>query len=435
MGVNIPRHSIGIEVRDHDGKIDKLNFKRAEALVLEMEKYTAWPPKKEAAEPDGLSLADAYTKWIGRYEKGSTTQVAYACVERVLLEPLALQGVTLVKEVTGEHLDALQRSWKAREGAKGNRKLNTINTWRRYTANLFNYCVNYHGLARNPWKAVERPTKGIKPTRREIMAFKRKDKGVATLPLDRKGNANWLLIQANVAAFVRGELPGQIQYKANPMFRFATTFFAILWLMYETGLRRSDATIFRPDKIQTTQHGGSYTCPQFKTGDDVTVFLPAPLVEALRALPLLPWRGTATDYTDFTGEPFTPGAGIFPFYDGTLDTYENYMESYLNTPLRDLGRLLFGEHSPSLRPHRFRDSFAVNMLNLGLSLQDVQLMLGHSMLATTEKYYRPYVLGVQEAVENRQAAARQAALFAEAQKAAKVDPIFGDAAYDALSVN
>jgi integrase/recombinase XerD len=40
--------------------------------------------------------------------------------------------------------------------------------------------------------------------------------------------------------------------------------------------------------------------------------------------------------------------------------------------------------------HRFRDTAAVELLKAGVDIRDVQKFLGHSSLATTEKYYAPW---------------------------------------------
>lgn len=389
-GVNIPTHSIGIAVKD------AATLKAAEARRLEVDNYTEWPHKPEPKPPEALTLLDAYTEWLNRYKESSTRR-AYASVHRLLVEPMALQQVTLLKDVTSVRLDALQLGWK-----NAGHPLNTINTWRKYTSCMFNYCVNHHAtdLDRNPWKPVEF-LKELKPSRVQIMAGKSSDKGISTMPLDIKGsNANWLLIQANLPAFARGELAGQTRYFKSPMFRHHLTFALLLRLMYETGLRRSDAILFRPDLIVTTPLGGMYSRPQFKTGGMVTCFLSEDLAKALRALPRMKWRGS----------PDEPGAGRYPFYDGSMKDQEGYMNSHLNRPLRELGSLLGiqvkGDKKSSLRPHRFRDSFAVNMLSAGLSLEHLSRLLGHKDISTTQRYYAHYVPKVQEAVEAAQAAAR-----------------------------
>jgi len=42
-------------------------------------------------------------------------------------------------------------------------------------------------------------------------------------------------------------------------------------------------------------------------------------------------------------------------------------------------------------PHRFRDTFAVNLLRQGVSLEDVSILLGHTSIKTTQKSYAPWV--------------------------------------------
>src|SRR5262249_1610447 len=138
--------------------------------------------------------------------------------------------------------------------------------------------------------------------------------------------------------------------------------------------------------------------------------IPQWLTDKLRALPVLKWKG----------DPTVNGAGQYPFYNGSSSDMESYMEAHLNAPLRELGQRLGMKES--LRPHRFRDSFAVNMLSMGMLLQDVSRMLGHTNIATTQKHYAPYVPNLQDAIENRQAEARQLrAAFEEAEAAAQAD--------------
>ena len=54
---------------------------------------------------------------------------------------------------------------------------------------------------------------------------------------------------------------------------------------------------------------------------------------------------------------------------------------------------------PTARPHRFRDTLAVDMLNRGANPYDVAKMLGDT-IETVEKYYMPFVKELRERVRN-----------------------------------
>lgn len=51
-------------------------------------------------------------------------------------------------------------------------------------------------------------------------------------------------------------------------------------------------------------------------------------------------------------------------------------------------------------PHRFRDTFAVELLQKGVSLDMVSILLGHSSIKITEKHYAPWIRARQEQLEN-----------------------------------
>jgi integrase/recombinase XerD len=42
-------------------------------------------------------------------------------------------------------------------------------------------------------------------------------------------------------------------------------------------------------------------------------------------------------------------------------------------------------------PHILRDTFAVELLLSGVPMEDVQILLGHTSIRTTEKNYAPWV--------------------------------------------
>jgi integrase/recombinase XerD len=51
------------------------------------------------------------------------------------------------------------------------------------------------------------------------------------------------------------------------------------------------------------------------------------------------------------------------------------------------------------RPHRFRDTFAVELLLAGEDIRTVQLLLGHKSIKTTEKHYAPFVRRFQQRLD------------------------------------
>ena len=50
-------------------------------------------------------------------------------------------------------------------------------------------------------------------------------------------------------------------------------------------------------------------------------------------------------------------------------------------------------------PHRFRDTFAVELLMAGVLLERVSKLLGHSGVRVTEKHYSPWIHARQEQLE------------------------------------
>jgi integrase len=49
--------------------------------------------------------------------------------------------------------------------------------------------------------------------------------------------------------------------------------------------------------------------------------------------------------------------------------------------------------------HRFRDTFAVELLLAGVPIDHVSILLGHSSVKVTEKHYSPWVKARQDQLE------------------------------------
>ncbi len=145
---------------------------------------------------------------------------------------------------------------------------------------------------------------------------------------------------------------------------------AFVLLERYSGMRIGDTATCALDRLQ----GRKLLLYTQKTNVPVYVVLPEVVVEALNAVPPLSkehffWTGGSSKET---------AAG-------------NWRRS-----LRKLFKLagVAGGH-----PHRFRDTFAVELLLAGVPLEQVSVLLAHSSIRVTEKHYAPWVRDRQAQLE------------------------------------
>ena len=144
----------------------------------------------------------------------------------------------------------------------------------------------------------------------------------------------------------------------------------VLLLRY-SGLRIGDAVRLRRDRIK---NGRLFLYTQ-KTGVPVWCPLPPFVLEALESFP--PMNET---YYSWSGKSSR---------DGVARTYM--------ARLKKIFRLA---NIPDGHAHRFRDTFAVELLLAGVPLERVSILLGHSSIKVTEKHYAPWVRARQEQLEH-----------------------------------
>ncbi len=136
---------------------------------------------------------------------------------------------------------------------------------------------------------------------------------------------------------------------------------ALVLLMRYSGLAIGDACTLRKDALLD----GILFLHRAKTGEPVTVPLPDCVNQALFAFP-----STSGDHFFWTGHCLR-------------ETVTKRWGNRLKLKFQAAG-IVDG------RPHRFRDTFAVELLKAGTSMEDVSILLGHSSIRVTEQYYAPW---------------------------------------------
>jgi len=145
----------------------------------------------------------------------------------------------------------------------------------------------------------------------------------------------------------------------------------ILLLLY-SGLRISDGAALERSRLNPKT--GHLLIRQAKTGAPLHVKLPKSAIEALLALPK-----ESTQYFFWNGI-------------GKLATQVGNLRKTISRVLKIAG--------VKGHPHRFRDTFAVRLLEQDVPIRTVQLLLGHTSVRTTEKHYAPFVKSQQRLLDD-----------------------------------
>ena len=145
---------------------------------------------------------------------------------------------------------------------------------------------------------------------------------------------------------------------------------AFVLLLRYSGMRIGDAVACSTDRIT----GNKLFLYTQKTDVPVHCVLPDFVVSALEATPLRSSR-----YWFWSGE-------------SKLHTCVGIWQRRLQTLFR-LAKV------PGGHAHRFRDTFAVDLLLAGIPLERVSVLLGHQSVRITERHYAPWVRSRQEQLE------------------------------------
>ena len=150
--------------------------------------------------------------------------------------------------------------------------------------------------------------------------------------------------------------------------RYAVLLRALVLLLRYSGLRITDAVMLTKHRIKD----GVLTLRTAKTGTDVRVPLPPDVLDALVAVK------TDNHY-------FWSGRGT--------------AKSCVSVFQRSFKRLYEIAKVENGHAHRWRDTFAVELLLAGVPIDQVSVLLGHQSIKVTERHYSPWVKSRQEQLE------------------------------------
>ena len=263
------------------------------------------------------------------------TVYKYEFLFQQLKEFAEAQGIAYLKQLDVPMVRLFRASWKDHNMAA----LNKLVRLRKF----FTFVVSNGWLEDNPAKQLENPKVKMQPT----------------LP------------------FNRDEMPkilGAVEsYKASPMGLSAVNaarFRALILLLRFSGLRIGDAVGCHRSRLVNSKLQ-LYTQ---KTGVMVYIPLPEFVVKELDTIP--------------------PMSDAYWFWSG---------RGKLSTQVGDwqarLQRLEDFTSVPNIHAHRFRDTFAVELLLSGTPLERVSVLLGHASIKTTQKHYAPWIRERQEQAE------------------------------------
>ncbi len=343
------------------------------------EKALAKIKEGETPEAGGVSVEKAILAWLEEATlngAADTTLHQRTGVGRKLIAFCQRQRIRYAQQIDPALINRLRAEWcheqtnrRATPGvAPGTARIRVS-----ILKLFFKFCCRMRWIKENPMALIK-------------FAFPSEDgseETTQTLPLDDEGDRNYQKLLKAIPVFLASRRKNGGALNSRP-----DHLVALVELMYETGLRVSDALFFIPGQIEVdpADGWGSYTTKQRKTRKMgkrslVTVTIPPELTHRLLAL--------------------KPIAAPYLFWDGKM----NYLYFYVVNVwpiLHGAGNLAGIE---GMRAHRLRDSFAVNRLNEGMLIQDVSKLLGHSSVTVTERYYAPFVKSRKDALMAKRKAA------------------------------
>ncbi len=317
--------------------LDTRDWEKAQGVIREWEAEGSRP-----AEPEPITIARAWEEFLAdakaRNLRGPTIY-KYELLSRQMEQFAQECGLRFLRELDLPSLRNFRARWR-------NHNLGALKKLE-YLRAFFRFAHESRWLDENPARNLENPKVQQRPT----------------MPLTPDQMTEILFAWEKYGNKARG---GKYRGPEN-----ARRIRAFVLLLRHSGLRIGDAVRLERDRI-TGDKLFLYTA---KTGTPVYCPLPDFLViKALAAVPKM-----SEKYFFWTGE-------------SKLESATGDWQRALKGVFEEAG--ILDGHA-----HRFRDTFAVDLLQSGVPMERVSVLLGHSSIKVTEKYYAPWVLARQEQLE------------------------------------
>jgi integrase/recombinase XerD len=303
------------------------------------EKVREWEARdRRTVEPEAKTIDAAWTEFVSDLEArklAESTIRKYKLLKRQMQDFAKERGFRFLIELDLPAVSQFRVGWK--DGPRSSaKKLERLRAF-------FRFAQKRKWVPENPAADLRAPRVTLCPT----------------LPFTQ---AEMLRILAAIEKY-KDEFPDRGAENARRMR-------ALVLLLRYTGMRIGDATSLTAERVD----GNKLFLYTQKTGVPVNTVLPDFVVKALDATP----KTTEKHF----------------FWDGELK-----LETIVGSWRKRLTRLFELAEVENGHPHRFRDTFAVELLLTGVPIERVSVLLGHQSVRITERHYSPWVRSRQEQLE------------------------------------
>jgi integrase/recombinase XerD len=318
--------------------LDTRDSKKASQIVHEMDAKEMLPERGAA-----VTLADAWASLLADLDArklSNQTIRKYKLLKRQMEAYGIERGLRVLGQFDLDVLSKFRATWK--DGPRtASKKLERLRAF-------FRFAHDRQWVESNPATRIKLPRVSIRPT----------------MPLTHEE-----FVRILVACDKLQTATPWTEGKLN-----AHRLKTLILLMRYTGMRVSDAVTLTTDRLD----GKRLFLYTQKTGVPVYTVLPDAVLAALDATP----RVTPTRYF-WSGE-------------GKRDSVTCHWQMRLKKVF-DSAEVSKGQGNAI--SHRFRDTFAVELLLAGVPIERVSILLGHQSVRVTEKHYNPWVRSRQEQLE------------------------------------